>query len=181
MDYNLNNIENSTMINNNLKLPKSNGRINLDSQENGTPFFIQDTIPKNERTNYYNATQHMLSSSLLSNTYFSLENIEIIQNAIRSEIYKKTNNTYIIDKQNYDQIKIVMRSVFLQYALHRDDNIRQQIEDLNKIVIDYCVKQCYSELISYIKYKRDITTLPVPIDHPTYFSTDKTMELNHFF
>ena len=123
----------------------------------------------------------MLSSSLLSNTFFSLENIEIIQNAIRAEIYKKSNNTYIIDNQDYDQIKIIMRSVFLQYALHRDDNIRGQIEDLNKVVLDFCVPQVYSELVSYMKYKKDISTLPVPMDNPTYFSNDKTMELNNFF
>ena len=29
-----------------------NGRIVLDPQENGTPFFVQDMIPKNEKTNY---------------------------------------------------------------------------------------------------------------------------------
>jgi hypothetical protein len=181
MNVNLNNVNNSYVIDNNIQTPKTNGRVNLEAQENGTPFFIQDAIPKKERTNYYNATQHMLSSSLLSNTFFSLENIEIIQNAIRAEIYKKSNNTYIIDNQDYDQIKIIMRSVFLQYALHRDDNIRGQIEDLNKVVLDFCVPQVYSELVSYMKYKKDISTLPVPMDNPTYFSNDKTMELNNFF
>ena len=115
----LNNINNSYVIDNSFKQNNNmNGRINLNptNQENGTPLFIQDLIPKNE-TNYYNATQHMLSSSLLSTT-FSLENIELIQNAIRSEIYKKLNK-HIIDKQDYDQLKIIMRSIFLQYSLHK--------------------------------------------------------------
>ena len=177
----LNNINQSYTIDQSFKVPRTNGRINLEKNENGTPFFIQDLIPKKEKTNYYNATQHMLGNSLLSTTYFSLENIELLQNSIRSQIYKKTNNKYIIDKQDYDQLKIIMRSIYLQYSLHRDDDIKGQIETLNKIVLDYCVPQIYNELLSYIKYKEDISTLPVPLENPTYFSVDKTMELNHFF
>ena len=78
-----------------MKIPSQNGRITLDHKENGTPFFIQDMIPKNEKTNYSNATQYMFNPTLLSETYFSLENIEIIQNAIRANIYEKTNKKYI--------------------------------------------------------------------------------------
>ena len=160
---------------------KNNGRIQQDRSQNGTPFFIQDLIPKNEKTNYFNATQHMMNPTLLSATYFSKENIEIIQNAIRSEIYKKTQQKHIIDKQDYDQIKIIMRSVFLQYSLHKSTNIREQIEQLNKIVLDYCVPKVYGELISYLKYKEDISTLPVPQENPIFLAPDKTLELKHFF
>lgn len=159
----------------------NNGRIQQDRSQNGTPFFIQDLIPKNEKTNYFNATQHMMNPTLLSNTFFSKENIEIIQNAIRSEIYKKTEQKHIIDKQDYDQIKIIMRSVFLQYALHKSTNIREQIEQLNNIVLEYCIPKVYSELMSYLKYKEDISTLPVPQNNPIYLAPDKTLELKHFF
>jgi hypothetical protein len=160
---------------------KNNGRIQHDRSQNGTPFFIQDLIPKNEKTNYFNATQHMMNPTLLSNTYFSKENIEIIQNAIRSEIYKKTQQKHIIDKQDYDQIKIIMRSVFLQYSLHKSTNIREQVEQLNQIVLNYCVPRVYSELMSYLKYKEDISTLPVPQENPIFLAPDKTLELKHFF
>ena len=44
----------------NPQAPK-NGRIVLDPQENGTPFFVQDMIPKNEKTNYSNALCHMFN------------------------------------------------------------------------------------------------------------------------
>ncbi len=160
---------------------KENGRVQLNPQENGTPFFIQDMIPKNEKTNYSNATKHMLSPSLLGTTFFSSENIEIIQNAIRAEIYRKTNQKHKIDKQNYDQLKMIMRSFFLQYALHQDHNIKEQITTLNQMVLDYCVPQVYGELIAYLKYKEDISTLATPIDHPIHISVDKTISLNRFF
>lgn len=160
------------------------GRINLytkNKNENGTPFFLQDNIMKNEKTNYSNATKHMLSDSLLSTLFFSSENIEIIQNAIRASIYEKTNKKHIIDKQNYDQLKIIMRSIFLQYALHRDDNIKNQITELNNLVLDYCIPQVYGELKGYINYKRDISTLVNPLSKPEYYKSDKTLELKHFF
>lgn len=177
----INDITKLHIIDKNMKIPSQNGRITLDPKENGTPFFIQDMIPKNEKTNYSNATQYMFNPTLLSETYFSLENIEIIQNAIRANIYEKTNKKYIIDKQDYDQLKIIMRSIFLQNSLHQNNNIKEQITSLNEIVIDYCVPKVYSELMAYIKYKEDITTLAVPMNHPIHLSVDKTVELNRFF
>jgi len=170
------------VIDKTFKVPcNENGRVRLNKDENGTAFFLQDMIPKNERTNYYNATQYMFTPTLLSRTYFSLENIDIIQNAIRAEIYKKTNNKYIIDKQDYDQLKIIMRSIFLQHSVHQDHNIKNQIQTLNDMVLDYCIPKVYSELISYLKYKEDISTLATPMDNPIHISVDKTVELNRFF
>ena len=131
---------------------KENGRIQLKNGENGTPcFYMQDMIAKNEKTHYQNATQYMLTPTMLSQTFFSLENIEYLQENIRKEIYKKTNNKYIIDKQDYDQLKIIMRSLFLQYGKHRDDNIPEQISVLNNMVLKYCIPKVYSELLSYLK------------------------------
>ena len=123
----------------------------------------------------------MFNPTLLSSVFFSLDNIEILQNALRAQVYLKTNKKYIIDKQNYDQLKIIMRGIYLQHALHKDDHIKEQVETLNKLVLDYCVPQLYSELMSYMKYKEDITTLPVPLKNPVYYASDKTIELNRFF
>jgi hypothetical protein len=175
-------ISNSYTIDPNFHVPKNeNGRVVLKANENGTPFFIQDMIPKNEKTNYYNATQYMFSPTLLSRTYFSLENIEILQNAIRAEVYRKTNQKHIIDKQDYDQLKMIMRSIFLQYALNQNHDIKQQIETLNKMVLDFSIPRVYNELIAYLKYKEDISTLATPMENPIHLSVDKTVELNRFF
>ena len=50
-----------------------------------------------------------------------------------------------------------MRSVFLQYSSNNNDNIDGQIKQLNTTVLDYAVPQVHNELVSYIKYKRDIS------------------------
>lgn len=161
--------------------PENNGRINMNRSFNGTPFFAQDFIPKNEKTDFANATQHMIDPTILSNTFFSAENMEIIQNAIRAEIYKKTNQKHIIDKQDYDQLKVIMRSVYLQYALHKPEHIREQVTELNKLVLDYCIPRVYSELMAYVNYIKDISTLPIPQDNPIYLAPDRTVELKNFF
>ena len=81
---------------------------------------MHDLIPKNEKTNYSNAMKYDHPNTLLSTTFFSLENIQIIQNGIRSGVYEMTNKQHIIDEQDYDTIKTIMRSVFMQYSLNQE-------------------------------------------------------------
>ena len=157
------------------------GRIDLSPNENGTPFFVQDKIDKDEKTNYSNAMQGLTENSLLSITFFSMDNIEIVQNSLRSQIYNLTTQKHKIDIQDTDQLKIIMRSVFLQYSLYHNDNIEGQVNDLNKIVLNYAVPQVYGELMSYIKYKKDISSPPSLMQLPKSITTDKTMELKNFF
>ena len=97
------------------------------------------------------------------------------------DFYSTNIPKVIIDKQNYDQLKIIMRSIFLQQAKHQDTRIREQIEELNKHVLDYCVPYVFSELNAYLKYKRDISTLAMPMENPIHLSNDKTVELDRFF
>jgi hypothetical protein len=70
----------------------------------------------------------------------------------------------------------------LQNAINLPDNIPKQIEELNKIVLDYCIQQVYSEAQGYLKYVDDASTLVVPLAHPVQASnTDKTIEFNNWF
>jgi hypothetical protein len=155
-----------------------NGRI--DFKENGTPFFLQDKIVKDNRTMYDNL-KYTQQNTAISNLFFSVKNVQIIQNALRAGVYQMSQQKYIIDEQNKDVINIIMRAIFLQHSINQPDNLTKQIVDLNKIVIDYCVPQIYSEVEGYINYKKDASTLAVPLDKPMCEYTDKTLELNKFF
>jgi len=157
------------------------GRIDVNANENGTPFFVQDKIQKDEKTNYSNAMQGLMENSLLSITFFSGNNISIIQNNLRAEVYEQTKNQYKIDIQDTDQLKIIMRSIFLQYSSNHSDNIQGQIEELNRKVLHYAVPQVLNELVSYIKYKKDISEPRELLKLPQSLAIDKTVELNHFF
>jgi len=75
-----------------------------------------------------------------------------------------------------------MRSIFLQNSKNLPKDIPQQIQDLNKLVLDYCVKQVYGEAEGYMKYKTDVSTLVIPIAHPIMaYSNDKQLELKPWF
>ena len=75
-----------------------------------------------------------------------------------------------------------MRSIFLQYSANQVTNVTHQVEELNKMVLDYSIKQVYSEAQGYIKYLFDASTLVVPIAHPVMAdSNDKTLEFKTWF
>jgi hypothetical protein len=76
-----------------------------------------------------------------------------------------------------------MRSVFLQNAKNQTTNISGQIEQLNKIVLDYCIFQVYSEAQGYMKYLQDVSTLPVPLSAPVveYQKDKNTYKMPNWF
>jgi hypothetical protein len=158
----------------------SNGRIDFKNIENGTPFFLQDKIVNDNRTTFDNL-KFVQQNTVLSNLFFSLKNVQIIQNALRAGVYNYSNKKYLIDEQHPDSLNIIMRAIFLQNSKNQPDNLTQQINELNKLVINYCVPKVYSEVEGYINYKRDASTLAVPLDNPITEYTDKTLELKKFF
>jgi hypothetical protein len=160
----------------------NNGRIDIKTPNTSKLFQMYDKIPANQCVTFRNATEGLWTSTSLSHAFFSLQNIQMIQNGIRAGVYKRSNGQYVIGSQDCDSLKIVMRSVFLQYSANQPDNITQQIVDLNKIVLEYCIQQVYSEAQGYMKYVSDVSTLVIPIAHPVMASNnDRQLELKSWF
>jgi hypothetical protein len=105
-----------------------------------------------------------LLATPLNTAFFLPENVEIIQNRIRYQVWEKTKQ--VIDRQSSDDLLIVMRSMYYQYGKNRPDQIKEQIEELNKIVADWCVPKIIAEIDMYLYYRKDVSTLPVPLEHP---------------
>ena len=59
----------------------------------------------------------------------------------------------MIDQQNCDELKIIMRSIYLQECKNLPHDIKYQISTLNNLVITYAIDQIYKEAVGYIKYK----------------------------
>jgi hypothetical protein len=160
----------------------NNGRVDIKTPNTSTLFQMYDKIPANQCVTFRNATEGLWSSTPLSQAFFSEQNIQIIQNGIRAGIYNKSNGQYVIGPQDCDSLKIIMRSVFLQYSANQPSNYQQQITQLNKIVLDYCIQQIYSEAQGYMKYVDDASTLVVPLAHPVMTSNnDRQLELKPWF
>lgn len=160
----------------------NNGRVDIKTPNTSKLFQMYDKIPANQCVTFRNATEGLWTASSLSDAFFSQENIQIIQNGIRAGVYQRSNGQYTIGPQDCDSLKIVMRSVFLQHSANQQYNIPQQINELNKIVLDYCIQQVYSEAQGYMKYINDVSTLVVPIAHPVMASqNDRQLELKSWF
>jgi hypothetical protein len=159
-----------------------NGRVNILQPDTKKQFALYDRIPAHQPSGYRDALQGNWDDSPLSLAYFSKENIMMLQNGIRKGVYDKSKGQYLVGIQSEDVLKVIMRSTFLQYSANMPDKITDQIKSLNKIVLDYCIKQVYGEAQGYQQYLYDASTLVVPIELPVLSSTDdKTLELKPWF
>ena len=160
-----------------------NGRVNIITPNTSTLFAMQDRIPIDNRdTSFREAMTGNWYNTSLSDAFFSAQNIDFLQGAIKYGVYKRSNNQYVIGKQEPDVLKIIMRSIFLQYSKNNAQDIKQQIEALNKLVLDYAIPQVYGSAQGYMKYKHDASTLVVPLSNPVMSKTnDKQLLLKKWF
>ena len=160
----------------------NNGRVDIKSPDTSNLFALYDKIPANQCVTFRNPTEGLWDETTLSLAFFSQQNIQIMQNGIRAGVYKRSNGQYLVGPQDCDPLKIIMRSVYLQYSANQPTHVTQQIEELNKIVLNYCIQQVYGEAQGYLKYIDDASTLVVPIAPPVMASnTDRTLELKTWF
>ena len=163
-------------------MTQNNGKINIMGPNISTKFSMMDKIPINTNTNYQNVLTGNFERSRLSDTYFSKENILIIQNGIRKGVYDKSQQKILVDKQPEDQIVSVMRSMYLQHSKNLETNISKQIEELNNYVLQYCINNVFNEAVAYLKYKEDASTMHRPMQHPIYSNkTNKTLQQKPWF
>lgn len=146
-------------------MSNNNGRVNLNIPESENIFKLYDKMPVKVNS-FYEAMNGNLYNTKLSNAYFSKENMQIIQNALRKGVYKKSNNAFIIAEQDYEALSIIMRSIFLQHSKNLPENITEQIQELNNKVLEYAIPQVFGEIQGYMKYKKDVSTLVTPLENP---------------
>ena len=147
-----------------------NGRVTLDSDNIKDMKMIDHS---NERMNNFQveALYGIQETSQLNQLFFSKKNMDNIQNMIRYNVYLKSENKFIIDRQSDIELEIIMRAIYLQYSPNLPNQITEQIRYLNKLVCDWCVEQIIPEVQQYIGYMKEIEYMPVPIDLPLNLSS----------
>ena len=159
----------------------SNGRVDILGPI-GTQFNFADKIPVAQCAGYRDPLNGTWTGSLLSTLFFSRENMAILQNSIIKGVYMRSNSQFVIGNQNCDELKIIMRSIYLQHCNNLPVDIKFQIEQLNNLVTKYAIDQVYKEAIGYMKYKYDASTLVIPISTGVNTSNKgNTLELRPFF
>jgi hypothetical protein len=111
----------------------------------------------------------------LNQAYFSKENFQIVQNAIRYQVFQKTQK--VIDPVSTDDLFMTMRAIFLQYGRNLPTDIPGQIKELNDRVVAWCLPNILAEVSFYNTYQNDISTMPVPLSHPQNLSGAGTRSL----
>lgn len=159
----------------------SNGRVNILGTNNTDCFKLYDKIPIKDDTFYKTAMVGNWENSTLSNVFFSIDNINILQNDIRAGVYNGSNKRFIIGRQDDDTLKMIMRSIFLQHSKNIPTDIKKQVTDLNKMVSDYAIPQVMGEAVGYVKYKNDASVMYTPMERPVSTQDFKTLELKPWF
>jgi len=118
-----------------------------------------------------------ITRSTLSDTFFSDANMKCLQNMLRYKVYVSSGGEYQIGNQNNTDLQIIMRAIYLQYAKHLPYNIREQVSELNRQVIEFSLPKIMSEIKQYIHYVRQLETLPNPIELPRNVSSTGTRTL----
>jgi hypothetical protein len=162
---------------------KYNGRVDITTGKIEGDNKLFQEITSQRKSISQEALRSVQEVTSLSHLFFSAANQKIIQNAIRRTVWEKTEKKYIIGEQDHLQLQIVMRSIYLQYSKNLPYNIQLQISELNHKVVDFCVEKVYSNLIQYMVYKKDVSSLPVPLEQPVSIvkSRKESLVMNNFF
>jgi hypothetical protein len=108
--------------------------------------------------------------NLLNQLFFSPENIEYLHQRLRYEVFRATNQQSIICKQDDDELVIIMRSIYFTYSKNQPTHIKEQIQELNDLVMQECVPRVLSEIQAHVRYLYDASTNPLPLSLPQNMS-----------
>lgn len=164
----------------------SNGRVYLDSSPPPPPFALfssdrdQGGVQSASDVARGDATIRGTDATPVSSLFFSDVNLSAVQHGIRYRVWVETSGKHVISNQSEVELLAVMRSIYLQYSRNDPHNIVPQVRQLNAMVLDYCVGRIVSEIESYMQYRRDISSMPVPLEHGQLATTKGSRQLGMF-
>ena len=100
----------------------------------------------------------------VSRLFFSSANVGALQDGIRYRVYVDTEGKTVIGRQSDTELGVIMRSIYLEWADNTDTDVLEQVRFLNSHTIDFCVPRIIQEVSMFRQYKKDVSTLPTPMD-----------------
>ena len=125
---------------------------------------------------------HIHYPTPLNEVFFSQANIDKLQSTIQEQVYRMSGGKYSIDKQDEQQLKLIMRSYYLMYGKNAGA-VAEELADLNARVAGYASAKVYSEVDFHQFYVQDLEVFAPPIANPMNVGVygTRTGELKSFF
>jgi len=147
------------------------------------PYSLYDTRPPIFDDDRRELVGHIHAETPLNLVFFSKGNIDKLQSDIQEQVFLMSGRKHRIDRQNDDDIKLIMRSYYLMFGLNNPKNVVEELAGLNSRVIGYASAKIFSELDFYLFYRKDIQDFAPPIANPMNVHVFGTRygELKSFF
>lgn len=126
---------------------------------------------------------HIHKETPLNAVFFSVANIDRLQNEIRNQVLAMSGGKYSIGRQSDDELRIIMRSYYLMFSRNDPNTVATELEELNSRVVGYASGKIYSEVDFHMFYRKDLEDFAPAIANPVntaVFGT-RTGELKSFF
>ena len=166
--------------------PKHTGRLPLSDSDEKLPIppsSLYANEPSLTPTSIQEQIQYRHSDTPLNTLFFSKSNVENLQSRLKANVLAMSGGEFVIDNQSDDDLKLIMRSYYLQYAQNNPARVAAELEDLNERVINFSANRVMSEVTAYKRYRKDIMDFPEPIARPidVHVYGTRTGELKSFF
>jgi hypothetical protein len=159
----------------------NNGRIDTLNSANYNIYDLYREEHKRDVRFNEEAIRGTHTNNALSEIFFSGTNIDVLQSAIRYEVYKISCKKHIIDRQSDTDLKVIMRATYLEHAKFGGKDVLKEVKRLNGLVLDFCVPRIIQEINMYMRYRSDINQLPIPLDRGEFATNkgQKTLEIKN--
>jgi hypothetical protein len=109
----------------------------------------------------------------LKETFFSIENIDIIQKQLISEIKEQSKGKYTIGYQKNEHLIQIMEDIFKTY----NNNVNENVKELNNKVVVFCLPYIFNQIVSHIKWQNDSNSplIPLPLPETTSMAGKRSL------
>lgn len=127
---------------------------------------------ENKNDNWGNISDNMLKGALtstpLSELFFSRDNVNRLQQKIKYEVFRRSQGKYLMKtNQNESDLLVVMRAVYISDALNSPYRIVHQVKLLNNKVIERIVDEMITNIKTNEEYlnqlDKPINPIPLPV------------------
>lgn len=162
---------------------QANGRVDLLSKRPQLDIYHQPNTTVNNESFCSEAIRGQIERNPVSDIFFSSKNIDALQQGIRYRIYVESKGRYNIGRQSDTELKIIMRSIYIEYAKGDPIGVIEQVRELNARVLNYAVPNVLSNVKQYEQYRIDASMMPVPMDRGELATNkgSRSLEMKPYF